>query len=180
MKIVLPLGRLNKEAKKMFCEFFKLSYSFFNDKKEREFYFKKDGYEVYFLKPKDITRFSELYEIEYFITSNDQFFNNKSSMFDIVEDKILGIQRLSLIGLNKDISKITTIVSPYSNIAKEYFPDKKIVHFESSLEIFPILNSDTGIIDIVETGSTMQIHNLIELKEILKTKILILKKKGEI
>lgn len=65
IKIAIPLGRLNNISKKIITNHFNLGLSFFDDKKEREFLFKKDNCEFYFIKPKDLMKFCTIFNIDY-------------------------------------------------------------------------------------------------------------------
>lgn len=60
------------------------------------------------------------------------------------------------------------IASKYPNIAREYFRTKgesiDIVKLEGSVELAPILGLADGIVDIVETGTTLK-ENGLEVKE---------------
>ncbi len=56
------------------------------------------------------------------------------------------------------------IASKYPNVTKEYFRtlglDVEVVKIEGSVELAPLLNLSDGIVDIVETGSTLKENGL--------------------
>ena len=60
------------------------------------------------------------------------------------------------------------IATKYPNITKAYFEGKgmdiKIIKIEGSVELAPLLNLADGIVDIVETGTTLK-ENGLEVKE---------------
>ena len=63
---------------------------------------------------------------------------------------------------------VKTVATKYPNVAKQFFEQKnmdvEIVRIEGSVELAPILNLADGIIDIVETGTTLR-ENGLEVKE---------------
>ncbi len=64
-----------------------------------------------------------------------------------------------------------TIASKYTNITKAFFKEKgesvDIIKLEGSVELAPILDLADGIVDIVETGTTLKENGLIIDEEFL-------------
>lgn len=62
------------------------------------------------------------------------------------------------------------IASKYTNVAKEFFEKKgmdvEIVKIEGSVELAPLLDLANGIVDIVETGSTLRENGLEVVEDI--------------
>lgn len=65
---------------------------------------------------------------------------------------------------------IKTIASKYPNVARTYFEsigmDVEIVKIEGSVELAPLLELADGIVDIVETGTTLKENGLEVVREI--------------
>ncbi len=65
---------------------------------------------------------------------------------------------------------IKTIASKYPNVARNYFEsigmDVEIVKIEGSVELAPLLELADGIVDIVETGTTLKENGLEVVREI--------------
>ena len=63
------------------------------------------------------------------------------------------------------------IASTFTNITKEYFKNKgesvDIIKLEGSVELAPILGLADGIVDIVETGTTLKENGLVVVDEFL-------------
>ncbi|MDD6824920.1 MAG: ATP phosphoribosyltransferase [Oscillospiraceae bacterium] len=63
---------------------------------------------------------------------------------------------------------VKTIATKYPNVARSYFETKnmdvEIVKIEGSVELAPLLDLSDGIVDIVETGTTLK-ENGLEVKE---------------
>lgn len=62
------------------------------------------------------------------------------------------------------------IASKYPNVAKKYFEsrgmDIRVIKIEGSVELAPLLGLSDGIVDIVETGTTLR-ENGLEVKEFI-------------
>ncbi|SEN47952.1 ATP phosphoribosyltransferase [Amphibacillus marinus] len=65
-----------------------------------------------------------------------------------------------------------TIASKYTSITKDFFKNKgesvEIIKLEGSVELAPILGLADGIVDIVETGTTLKENGLVVSEEFLK------------
>ncbi|MBE6948370.1 MAG: ATP phosphoribosyltransferase regulatory subunit [Ruminococcaceae bacterium] len=66
--------------------------------------------------------------------------------------------------------KSRTVASKYPNVAKRYFAEKgmdvSVIKIEGSVELAPILNLTDGIVDIVETGSTLKANGLVQVEKL--------------
>lgn len=67
--------------------------------------------------------------------------------------------------------KTKRIATKYPNVTKKYFNDKgmdiEIIKIEGSVELAPLLSLSDGIVDIVETGTTLK-ENGLEVQEIIR------------
>ena len=63
------------------------------------------------------------------------------------------------------------IATKYPNITKAYFEGKgmdiKIIKIEGSVELAPLLNLADGIVDIVETGTTLKENDLLPFETVV-------------
>jgi ATP phosphoribosyltransferase len=66
---------------------------------------------------------------------------------------------------------VKTVATKYSNIARHFFEGKgmdvDIVKIEGSVELAPLLGLADGIVDLVETGSTLRENGLEVVEEIV-------------
>lgn len=66
--------------------------------------------------------------------------------------------------------KLKTVATKYPEVTKEYFERKEmpieIIKIEGSVELAPLLNLADGIVDIVETGTTLK-ENGLEVIEVI-------------
>lgn len=67
--------------------------------------------------------------------------------------------------------KVKTIATKYPNITRNYFESKgmdvEIVKIEGSVELAPLLELADGIVDIVETGTTLKENGLEVIEDIV-------------
>ena len=70
-----------------------------------------------------------------------------------------------------NIEHFETVASKYINIARSFFNSEQravsLIHLNGSVELAPILGLADGIVDIVQTGSTLRDNGLIEYQKIL-------------
>jgi ATP phosphoribosyltransferase len=63
-----------------------------------------------------------------------------------------------------------TVASKYPNVARQFFESKamdvRIIKIEGSVELAPLLGLADGIVDIVETGTTLQ-ENGLEVRDVI-------------
>lgn len=64
------------------------------------------------------------------------------------------------------------LASKYPHVTREYFSrkgmDVDIIKIEGSVELAPLLALSDGIVDIVETGTTLRENGLVELEDVMQ------------
>ena len=69
---------------------------------------------------------------------------------------------------NISLESIKVIATKYPNIAKRYLEELKmqceVIKMNGCLELYPNIGLSDGIIDLVETGSTLKANGLVKLK----------------
>ena len=69
---------------------------------------------------------------------------------------------------NISLENIKVIATKYPNIAKRYLEELKlqceVIKMNGCLELYPNIGLSDGIIDLVETGSTLKANGLVKLK----------------
>ncbi len=67
--------------------------------------------------------------------------------------------------------RVKTVASKYPNVARSYFGrkglDVRIIKIEGSVELAPLLGLADGIVDIVETGSTLRENGLEVVEDVM-------------
>ncbi len=101
------------------------------------------------------------------IVGRDTILENGNSFYEVL-DLGFGKCRFALaVGKGEDFYgtyKNRRVASKYPNVAKRYFAEKgmdvSVIKIEGSVELAPLLGLADGIVDIVETGSTLAANGL--------------------
>lgn len=172
ISVALPKGRLGDKAYKAFE---KLGYKVDNFGKDRRLVLESScGTLQYFLvKPSDVTTYVERGVADIGIVGKDILTENKHDIYELL-DLGFGSCYMAVCGYsntnirNKPILRVAT---KFSNIAKEYFAtkniDTEVIYLNGSIELAPILGMSDVIVDIVETGATLEENNLVVLEKIM-------------
>lgn len=165
LRIALTKGRLEKETVELFekmgldCDELK--------NKGRRLILKANDYEVVLAKAADVITYVEHGVCDIGIVGKDTIVENGKSFYEMTDlnlgkcDFALAVKK----GTNFfDGFNTKRVASKYPNITKAYFESKgmdvKIIKIEGSVELAPLLNLADGIVDIVETGTTLKENGL--------------------
>lgn len=173
VSIALTKGRLEKEAVKIFK---KAGFGIDELKdKGRKLVFKDSKYDInYFLvKANDSITYVEHGVADIGVVGLDTLIEKNHNCYELID---LGIGKCKFIVASlpdKDLFNMKghiKIGTKYPKVAKEYFKenniDVEIIKIEGSVELGPILGLCDGIVDIMETGTTLKENGLIVLREI--------------
>ena len=165
LRIALTKGRLEKQTVELFekmgldCDQLK--------NKGRRLILKANDYEVVLAKAADVITYVEHGVCDIGIVGKDTIVENGKSFYEMTDlnlgkcDFALAVKK----GTNFfDGFNTKRVASKYPNITKAYFESKgmdvKIIKIEGSVELAPLLNLADGIVDIVETGTTLKENGL--------------------
>ena len=135
--------------------------------KGRRLILKANDYEVVLAKAADVITYVEHGVCDIGIVGKDTIVENGKSFYEMTDlnlgkcDFALAVKK----GTNFfDGFNTKRVASKYPNITKAYFESKgmdvKIIKIEGSVELAPLLNLADGIVDIVETGTTLKENGL--------------------
>ena len=128
----------------------------------------------YFLaKPNDVITYVEHGVADIGIVGKDTLMEGGKDYYELLDLKT-GVCKFILAGLpgNNPLQKVghITIGTKYPNVASEYFHrhnlDPEIIKIDGSVELSPLLGLCDGIVDIMETGTTLKENGLVVLEEI--------------
>lgn len=173
INIALTKGRLEKETIKI------LDKANFNTHqlkdKGRKLVFKdeKEHINYFLVKAVDSITYVEHGVADIGVVGKDTILESDNNCYEILD---LGIGKCNFIvaslpneNLFKKIGHIK-IGTKYPRVAKEYFKkngmDIEVIKIEGSVELAPILGLCDGIVDIMETGTTLKENGLIVLDTI--------------
>ena len=130
-------------------------------------------FELILAKTADIITYVEHGACDMGVVGKDTIMESAQSLYEVM-DLGLGCCRMMLAAYKgKDFYQgfgVKTVATKYPNIARAFFEGKamdvNIVKIEGSVELAPLLGLADGIVDIVQTGSTLQANGLEEKEQI--------------
>ena len=172
IRIALTKGRLEKSSIKLF-KTMGLDTSELENK-GRRLILPVDEFEAVLSKAPDVITYVEHGVCDIGIVGKDTIVEHGTSFYEVM-DLGIGKCRFALAcKKGEDFFsgyKRKVVASKYPNVAKEYFESKgmdvEIIKIEGSVELAPLLGLADGIVDIVETGSTIKENGLEVVEEIL-------------
>ena len=126
-----------------------------------------NDFEVVLAKAADVITYVEHGVCDLGVVGKDTILENGSSFYELL-DLNFGKCRFAL-ATKKDIDfysgyNTKTIATKYPNVTRAFFDDKnmdvRIIKIEGSVELAPLVGLADGIVDIVETGSTLKANGL--------------------
>lgn len=170
LRIALTKGRLEKDTVELFE---KIGYdcSAVRNKGRKLILPVGDRIEVVLAKAADVITYVEHGVCDLGVVGKDTIMENGSRFYEVL-DLGLGRCRFALAGpKGKDFYEgfsEKTVASKYPNVTRAFFESKamdvRVIKIEGSVELAPLLGLSDGIVDIVETGSTLR-ENGLEVKE---------------
>ncbi|MDY4607882.1 MAG: ATP phosphoribosyltransferase [Eubacterium sp.] len=171
LRIALTKGRLEKSSVKLFKTIGLDTTELEN--KGRRLILPVDKYEAVLSKAPDVITYVEHGVCDIGIVGKDTIVEHGSSFYEVM-DLNIGKCRFAL-ACPKGTDffsgyKRKTVASKYPKVAKEFFESKgmdvSVIKVEGSVELAPLLGLADGIVDIVETGSTLKENGLEVVEEI--------------
>lgn len=174
LKIALTKGRLEKDTVSLFK---KMNFDVKElEEKGRRLILKipEQSMEIVLAKAADVITYVEHGVCDIGIVGKDTIMEYGGKYFEIL-DLGFGKCRFSLAG-KKGVDfyigyGIKTVASKYTNVTRNFFENKgmdvDIVKIEGSVELAPLLGLADGIVDIVETGTTLKENGLEVIEDII-------------
>ena len=165
LRIALTKGRLEKSSVSLFKTMGLDTAELEN--KGRRLILPVGDYEAVLSKAPDVITYVEHGVCDIGVVGKDTIAEHGNSFYEVI-DLDIGKCRFAL-ACPKGTDffsgyKRKTVASKYPKVAKEYFKSKgmdvDIIKIEGSVELAPLLGLADGIVDIVETGSTLKENGL--------------------
>lgn len=120
-------------------------------------------------KPVDVPTYVEYGAADVGIVGKDVLMEENRDVYELLD---LGIARcrMSVIGLpgEKPVTHLR-VATKYPNVASQYFRERgqqvEVIKLNGSIELAPLIGLADRIVDMVETGKTLQENGLVELEE---------------
>ncbi len=173
LRIALTKGRLEQKTLDLFDRM-GLDTSVVRNKGRRLILPVGDSIEVVLAKAADVITYVEHGVCDLGVVGKDTIAESDGSFYELL-DLGFGKCRFAL-AAPKDADffggyATKTIASKYPNVTATYFAQKnmdvRIIKIEGSVELAPLLGLSDGIVDIVETGSTLKENGLEVVEEVM-------------
>lgn len=130
------------------------------------------GLRYFWVKPSDVAIYVERGAADIGMAGKDILLEYEPDVYELL-DLDIGHCRMAvaaLKGYRDDPNRTLRVATKFSKIAQKYYSsfgrDIDIISLNGSIELAPILNLSDVIVDIVETGATLQQNNLEVVEEI--------------
>ncbi len=174
LRIALTKGRLEKDTIALF-EKIGFDCTAVREKGRKLILPIDDGrIEVVLAKANDVITYVEHGVCDMGVVGKDTIMEMQGKFFELVD---LGFGKCKFALATKKGSKfyggydVKTIATKYPNITRSHFESKgmdvEIVKIEGSVELAPLLELSDGIVDIVETGTTLKENGLEVIEDIV-------------
>ncbi|MFW6337312.1 MAG: ATP phosphoribosyltransferase [Alkalispirochaetaceae bacterium] len=113
------------------------------------------------------------------VCGTDVIYESGHSFFELFTFPF-GQTRICLAGRDEDLlpgaaREAVTIATKFTRFTRDFFHDRgipvEIIKLNGSVELAPVLGLAPFIVDLVETGSTLEAHNLNVLQELARTEV---------
>ena len=187
IRIALTKGRLEENSVELFTKSGYDASELLDKGRKLLFNIKNADIEIVLAKAADVITYVEHGVCDIGIVGKDTIMEQDKSFYEVLDLKF-GKCRFALAGIKgknfyEGYSQ-KVIATKYPNVAKEYFNDKgydvEIVKIEGSVELAPILGLADGIVDLVETGSTLKENGLEVYEEIAQISARVIVNKASI
>ena len=170
INIALPKGRLGEKVYTMFAEAGYECPALLENSRKLIFENTEAGVRYFWVKPSDVAIYVERGAADIGVAGKDILLEYRPDVFELL-DLNLGKCRMAVAAKREfydDGQRTLKVATKFTNIAAEYYASKcreiDVIKLNGSIEIAPILGLSDVIVDIVETGKTLQENNL-EVKE---------------
>ena len=170
INVALPKGRLGEKVYAMFAAAGYECPSLLEPSRKLIFENPEAGVRYFWVKPSDVAIYVERGAADIGVAGKDILLEYEPNVFELL-DLDLGKCRMA-VAAKKDFyddgQRTLRVATKFTHIAAHYYASKcreiDIIKLNGSIEIAPILGLSDVIVDIVETGKTLQ-ENDLEVKE---------------
>ena len=173
IQIALPKGRLGEKAYERMAQAGYECPAILEKNRKLTFENPEKGVRYFWVKPSDVSIYVERGAADIGIVGKDVLLEYRPDVYELLDLK-MGKRRMCVAGpedFYDDHSRLLRVATKFSHIATEYYKSRSrdidIIRLNGSIELAPILGLSDVIVDIVETGKTLQENHLVVLEEIV-------------
>lgn len=171
LKIALPKGRLGEKVYKFLESYGYGCEGILEDNRKLIFTDEGNGVSYFWVKPSDVSVYVERGAADIGFVGKDILMEYKSDVYELM-DLDIGKCRMCIAGkrdFEEDLDRPLKVATKFENVALDYFRERnrdiEIIKLHGSIELAPIIGMSDVIVDIVETGKTLEENNMCVLKE---------------
>lgn len=175
--VALPKGRLIKECVDLFSKVYNTDIAVNEESRKLMFDFADLGLKFLIVKPVDIPTYVETGAADIGIVGKDILMEQERDIYEPLDLKF-GYCRLVVAEKEesrgdtvKNWSKVR-IATKYPNITASHFSKKgipvELIKLYGSVELAPLINLASKIVDLVSTGATLKQNRLVEKETIME------------
>ena len=129
--------------------------------------------EFILVKPKDVAKYVELGAVDMGVVGKDMLLEQQPDLYEVLD---LGIGKCRMVVAGPEKPRVflnravKVVATKYPVTAQNYFREKResiqVVNLDGSVELAPLVGLSNVIVDLVETGRTLEENGLVILDEI--------------
>lgn len=173
INIALPKGRLGEKVYDIFEAAGYGCPSLREQNRKLIFENEENGVRYFWSKPSDVAIYVERGAADIGVAGKDILLEYAPDVYELM-DLDMGKCRMCVAGpgdFHDDLSRTLRVATKFPNIAKTYYAAQSrpidIIRMNGSIELAPIVGLSDVIVDIVETGKTLEENGLAPLKTIV-------------
>ena len=173
LNIALPKGRLGEKVLSIFEAAGFPCPSIHETNRKLIFENEEAQVRYFWVKPSDVAIYVERGAADIGVAGKDILLEYEPDIYELLD---LGIGKCKMaVAAKKDFrddpGRTLRVATKFSNIAGSFYLSKgrdiDIIHLNGSIELAPILGLSDVIVDIVETGATLQENDLVVLEDVV-------------
>ncbi len=172
LNVALPKGRLGERVYDMFEKAGFDCPSIKENNRKLTFENAEKKIRFFWVKPSDVAIYVERGAADIGVAGKDILLEYKPDVYELLDLKT-GVCRVAVAApksFRDNQKRALKVATKFANIAKDYYSsigrEIDIIHLNGSIELAPILGLSDVILDIVETGRTLQENNLEVIEEV--------------
>ena len=166
ISIALPKGRLGEKAYAIFEDAGYGCPAIHEENRRLVFESAENKVRYFWVKPSDVAIYVERGAADIGIVGKDILLDNSSDIYELL-DLGIGKCRICVVaekGFADNHERTLRVATKFTKIARDYYEkmgrDIDIIKLNGSIELAPLLGLSDVIVDIVETGKTLEENNL--------------------
>ena len=173
LNIALPKGRLGEKAYALMARAGYDCPAILEPNRKLTFENPESGVRYFWVKPSDVPIYVERGAADAGIAGKDILLEYEPEVYELLDLK-MGVCRMCVAGpadFRDDGERALRVATKFPHIAKTHYAaqgrDITIIKLNGSIEIAPLLGLSDVIVDIVETGKTLQENGLAPLETVV-------------